>query len=402
MNLVMVQEICITLQMVKLYTLQIVILEGSTPIEPNDARTNWSGTFTNNNLTVYGSYPNQVGVAYHKPTNELIVLSQNDNSTTMYCRTYSIDKGNFDLSSRLTYVSSEVQATGLVDTPTASTLKTKYLASLSYLGNDGTWAFFGQYQNELVKYNATSNKFLAVATNPSPTTAITGIGGDGNGQVFVSNTNGDIYCTTDGGSNWTDVQGNSYSYMQPGVVGGGAGKKIWTRWGPDFETTNGNYIAYTTTALEKLFHRSHLYMSSSNVAKFEVGHRVALASDPGNPDYMGFVHEKYGSTQVRVTSRLPYPTSNATVINLDTGTTSTGTRYLLMNGNGAVSGLSISDPGYVLIGPGVSISVDFPGTFNDGLAPDTAIPGSAQLKIDVSATANNVTDTFLSNGVTPS
>ena len=142
-------------------------------------------------------------------------------------------------------------------------------------------------------------------------------------------------------------------------------------------------------------------MSSTNLSKFTNGQRIALNNDTTNEDYIGTVASK-SSTYMRVSTKETWPTSNNTVVNLDSATTTTSTRYLLLNSNGGVTGLSHGDPGYVLIGPGVSISVDFPATFNSGFAPDAEIPGSAQLKIDVSATANNVTDTFLSNGVTPS
>ena len=131
-----------------------------------------------------------------------------------------------------------------------------------------------------------------------------------------------------------------------------------------------------------------------------VGQTVAKKDDEENQNFVGRVGS-VGANAFSIQSAVPYSIGDS-VINLSTFTQTSTTRYLNLDGAGNVSSLQSTDPGFVQIGPGTSISIDFPGNFTNGITPDNEIPGSGQLKIEVSATNSEATDTFLSNGVTPS
>ena len=89
------------------------------------------------------------------------------------------------------------------------------------------------------------------------------------------------------------------------------------------------------------------------------------------------------------------------VLNLSNFTQTTADRYIVTNTIGDILGIQQADPGFVEIGPGTTINLDFPAFFTNGLAPDDAIPGSAIFKVEVSAVNNSGSDTYISNNVQP-
>lgn len=84
------------------------------------------------------------------------------------------------------------------------------------------------------------------------------------------------------------------------------------------------------------------------------------------------------------------------------GAGSNQTRYLLMNGAGQVTNLVDTDPGFVSTGPGTSITVQFPSSFDGtGNAPDDDLPVGASIQVEVQALNSEGGSTALSNILTP-
>ena len=99
----------------------------------------------------------------------------------------------------------------------------------------------------------------------------------------------------------------------------------------------------------------------------------------------------FGSAGQKIESIVPVPGGPQSV-----------TKYLVTDGSGNVSDLTLVDPGFVQTGPGTSVTLSLPATFSStGNAPDTDLPAGASIRAEVQATNSQATDTELSNIVTP-
>lgn len=82
----------------------------------------------------------------------------------------------------------------------------------------------------------------------------------------------------------------------------------------------------------------------------------------------------------------------------------TVTLYGVLNpsGNGQITDLVTSDPGYVDYGPGLIDTISFPALLPSSYTPDSELPAGTSVKVSIRATNSSGTDTEESPSITPS
>ena len=161
---------------------------------------------SNNQLQLRGETS---GIVYHKPTNELIVI------TNKLCYTLSIDDTVVDGSNtRFAVTASAIQFTGA-----------ERIVQMVYCGDDGNFYMvvkesLSSNQHQFMRYDTTQNKFITL-TNPGTSAGVGAFsnrffaGGNFDGELYVtyrtavSGGTGYLLKSTDNGSTWSVKYTNS-------------------------------------------------------------------------------------------------------------------------------------------------------------------------------------------------
>ena len=352
-------------------------------------------------------FPVYQGIVYDKPSNRLVVVRD----TT--CYSYSINTNEIG-NNRITLISSVTQ---FANTTAAD------LHHMAYMGDDGSYMTTVQPQSEtnegtvtLYRYDSSQGKFIVVGSPQD----ITGyddeyysIGGDRNGTLYASGRPAsnspdiNLFQSTNNGATWslldsralTAHQSSPYAGMpssptvgwdsQHGIAFGG------------FEKSASGSDLYTRLFAYKSIFESVVTVPTGTafINNLQNGELITKVGSEDDVRFIGRV-ANISSNTFEILSTVQYSIGDE-VLNLSNFTQTTADRYIVTNTIGDILGIQQADPGFVEIGPGTTINLDFPAFFTNGLAPDDAIPGSAIFKVEVSAVNNSGSDTYISNNVQP-
>ena len=366
----------------------------------NPSSNNWSLASGGSSIIFAGTtanIPETVGMAYDKPSNKLIVLYSTFGVNTVNIVIFDVNQS--ELGNNVSNGSTGGRLNTYATNPNGEqfgSASTEKVSHVAYMGDDGT--YMTTESDKLYRYDDTQKKFVYVSNLPGNQSG-RGLGGDLNGTLYYTFSDVatsipndlDIYTSTDNGSTWSLLRTTTMLQSDGQTLSPGIG---WSGM------TVGIELTATAPMISGALKGSTITVPfNSFLTNLQNGHTVTKKDDEDNVNFIGIVTNKSSNT-FKLQSAGTYTTSDE-LINLDNFTQSSTDRYLVVDGTGSVSALQSTDPGFVQIGPGTSISIDFPAAFTNGKTPDNEIPGSGLLKIEVSATNSQATDTFLSNGVTP-
>ena len=204
-----------------------------------------------------------------------------------------------------------------------------------------------------------------------------------------------VYRSANFGASWQQVsQGFTGGNFNPqSILVGFNGKYLLGGYrGSSYNYYNGVYVS-------DFFLTQTVTLSSTNgLSSFNNGDAIRKEGE-ADLFYHGIIQSISGSN---VTIRSGYEFQAGDVIEAIASTGSqSSSKYVVMNTQGAVSGLTSTDPGFVTFGPGTSHTITFPATLSSGGAPDDELPSGTSMNVTVRASNSVNTDDYTSNSVTP-
>lgn len=204
-----------------------------------------------------------------------------------------------------------------------------------------------------------------------------------------------VYRSANFGASWSIVsQGLSGANHSPrNLTVGFDGRFITGGYG------GSSYSYYSHLYYSSQFLTQTVTLSSTNGLSTFINGDAVRKEGESDLFYHGIIQSISGSN---VTIKSGYEFQAGDVIE---GIASTGSqsssKYVVMNTQGDVSGLTSTDPGFVTFGPGTSHTITFPATLSSGGAPDTELPSGTSMNVTVRASNSVNTDDYTSSSVTP-
>tara|TARA_Y100000401_G_scaffold32235_1_gene23613 strand:+ start:9931 stop:12864 length:2934 start_codon:yes stop_codon:yes gene_type:complete len=243
--------------------------------------------------------------------------------------------------------------------------------------------------------------------------------GQGTGGSGTSRDNNRFWCflqSSDTGYNWTVAQYNdNYPVARYGTYNGGPQDLISSQYFNNV-VENGGWIFAAGTMYywntSGYYYRTGLYLKdkdtvnlsgSTNLSNNSIKVNNTLIQPGSNPPVSGRLTHISGSTLTftNMSGQTTFENGLALQNTVSYFGGSQATLYALLNGAGAVTDLTSSDPGFVNVGYGANNTISFPSTLPSGNTPDVELPAGTTIQATVEFANSQGTVTADSNTLTP-
>ena len=242
--------------------------------------------------------------------------------------------------------------------------------------------------------------------------------GNGTGSNGNSTDNNKFWCfvqSSDTGNNWTVAQytsdpvgrSGSYYYTPESMISSAYYKTLSVDGGWIFAAGRRRYGSSTS-----YWHRQGLYImdkdtvnlsGSTNLSNSSIKLNDRLIQPGSNPPVSGLLTRINGTqlTFANMSGQTTFENGKPLQNTVSYFGGSSATLYGVLNGAGAVTDLTSSDPGFVNVGYGVNNTITFPATFPSGNTPDVELPAGTTIQATVEFANSQGTVTADSNTLTP-
>ena len=224
---------------------------------------------------------------------------------------------------------------------------------------------------------------------------------DGNliGCFRNSSNNYDIVKSNDGGTSWSLLVQNVHAYS--------TGDQTWAAalaYGQlvtyGYRNNNTPYMHTTRVRQQKT---QSATTSSGVLSTWGEREPIALSGHENDQTKWGNISNLNSANGTfNINSNYTFSVGDVIVSRSQTTSSSTSTRYLVINSVGQVTDLTSTDPGFIQQGPGLSHDLTFPATFPSGNSPDAELPAGTVLQAEIQATNSSGSDSYTSNSISPS
>ena len=359
-------------------------LTSTSPINSFDSFV--SGTLTVDFLTSFSSYnAEQANIAYDEVSDKIIITGEKASTTATV--TFDIDR---------TVGISLNRLTNKQEVTTDST-------DVSALVSDGAYGVYRYNQNRsLQKWNHTTNSWDTKWLSPTY-------------QQFQNlpyiRDGYMIGCFRDASNHFNIVQsqdsGSSWSVMVSNVHQGSTGDDTWYAalgFGQLVTSgyrSSGSPYMYTTRFRQQITQAATT--TAGALSTWGEREPIALSGHEDDQTKWGNISNLNSANGTfNINSNYSFSTGDVIVSRSQSTSSSSSTRYLVINSVGQVTDIASTDPGFIQQGPGLSHDLTFPATFPSGNSPDFELPVGTVLQAEIQATNSSGSDSYTSNSITPS